>query len=278
MQPHESHFHKTPLISVCYSQNSFPSSHSDFKPFIFKGSLDIACVPPRSQADSSAREEELSILHNTMLGLSLRHQVLPLRTGALMPTNTEHSFKRNMESVSDTGRGNEGQERPVKAKPFMRYLKVFNSYFPMVEVSKTTTTKSSNGKIKHFQNCYRTSVCSDKAARSLVLCGDQTQPDFRINQRAVSLLTLGPMSPASPCASGKTARVSYYSSNFNHEGPSVGSAGRGNGTQGKWQESYCLTYSKPGRRRAQDNTIGKDSALAGDETDNKSEIADCFQL
>lgn len=39
-----------------------------------------------------------------------------------------------------------------------------------------------------------------------------------------------------------------------------------------------MTYSKPGRRRLRDNTIGKDSALAGDETDNKSEIADCFQL
>lgn len=77
MQPHERHFHKTPLISVCYSQNSFPSSASYFKRLIFKGSRAIACVSPRSQAGGSAREEELSILGDSALGLSLGLQILP---------------------------------------------------------------------------------------------------------------------------------------------------------------------------------------------------------
>lgn len=135
--------------------------------FSIKGSL---C----SQMVCSAREEELSILQNTVLGPFLGHQVLPLRTGALMPTSEEYSFKRNTESVSDIRRGNLGWKSVAKVKPFMRYLKVFHSCFPMVKVRKNTTTKSSNGKMKHFQNCYHTSVYRDKAAQSLFLCSNQT--------------------------------------------------------------------------------------------------------
>lgn len=91
-----------------------------------------------------------------------------------MPTNEEYSFKRNTESVSDIRRGNLGWKSVAKVKPFMRYLKVFHSCFPMVKVRKNTTTKSSNGKMKHFQNCYHTSVYRDKAAQSLFLCSNQT--------------------------------------------------------------------------------------------------------
>lgn len=170
MQFHERKFHEIPLISVCYSQKIFPSSHIYFKPFIFKGRLDITWMSSCSWVGSSAREEECSILHNSVLDLSLGHQIPPPHTGALVPTKKEHNLKRNMESVSDTGRGNQGWESSVEAKPFMRYPKIFDSIFLMAKVRKTTTTKSSRGKIKHFHNCCHT-VCR-KAAQSFVLCSD----------------------------------------------------------------------------------------------------------
>lgn len=95
VQLHERKFNEIPSISVCHSQKSFPSSHSYFNPFIFKGSLDITWMPSCSQVRSSAREEEHSILHNSVLDLSLGHHILPPCTGALMPANKEHSLKRN---------------------------------------------------------------------------------------------------------------------------------------------------------------------------------------
>lgn len=172
MKLHERKCHKIPLFAVCCSQKSFPSSYSYFKPFIFKGSLDITWMSSCSWVGSLAREEKCSILHSSVLDLSLGHQIPPPHIGALMPADKEHSlkrnFRRNMGTVSDTGRGNQGWGSSVEAKPFMRYPKIFDSFFLMAKVRKTTTTsKSSEGKIKHFHNCYHT-ICS-KTAQSFVL-------------------------------------------------------------------------------------------------------------